>query len=400
VNRPIVKTALAACASLVATGAHCAEPTAKAVDAAARAETRAAGAAYTQITDAPADSETPKPTSAQIATDENGAHIVMRLGKTWSKPIPSHAGAALAFDSLSLALSAPVSGENKDDKTATLDRLAGGTSLEASFSRMVVTRPQADSRQILAVCDAVREEQDLHATALKARAAQEGARGDERAVAVTGIEVEKAQAIATEAEEKLKGNGCDSDFLALYAPQRLDQHERALWGERPSARLYGASLKTSRDVFDYVDPATAAKLSAEKSGWSLKAFYALRPFDKPWLLLVTAEHQDGYEARDEAITCPPGGVTADCVNGPAGAPEHKISDQISLEYRRDFGELSAALAVTYDARDNLFAAELPIYLVRGDDGAFNGGFKLNWRSDNGDVLASVFVGQSFSLGMP
>jgi hypothetical protein len=97
-----------------------------------------------------------------------------------------------------------------------------------------------------------------------------------------------------------------------------------------------------------------------------------------------------------------------CLSGPVGAPARKEKLLTSVEWRRlyvlqptnpltTFGikTLGASVQFTYDAHNDEYGIDLPIYLVPNDKGGLTGGVRLGYKSEDHDIVAGVFVGAPF-----
>lgn len=268
--------------------------------------------------------------------------------------------------SLSFLASAPLDKGDGDTASKNLDALAKATTVTFGLTRTSFSRaPSLDREAMQALCD-------------------------------------EAAGLARAAGKSFDESGrCSLSWVVSTAPakdgERLGRaYQRLLVGESPMADTWGINGRVGSDSFEYIDPATLAKRSVDKTGWSAKVYYAFLPLDQPLLVRFEVEHQDAYEARKEATVCPPGGPP--CLTGAVGAPTHIRKDIVTLDVRRQFKAFALSAALSYDTSNDVYGIEAPIYFQRDKDGAFNGGVKLNWRSDEGGVTAAVFVGTTFSLG--
>lgn len=361
--------AVVAKVALAAVAATLAATTAQARQAAPAQAVAPPKAIYEEITAAPLDQELASPSGLQIETGEDGAKLILRYGRAKARLLQNADGDGY-FDTLGITVTAPLNDDADWGKTASLDSLARAATLEAAWSTLQISRPPR------AQWVQVAKDEDALCRAIISR--------------LSSPAREKAQ---TDHDD----NGCTDAFVAEYEPASLDAFLRLHWGDKPMMRSYGLSARTGRVSLDYLDLVTIAERSVEKTAWSVKGFYAMRPLHKPWLVLFAVEHQDGYEAQDEKTLCPPGVI--ECVTGAYGAPAHVVRTLISAEARRSFKDFSASVSLTYDPDDDLYAVELPLYVTRDGGGApLNSGIKLNWRSDTDELVASVFVGKAFSLG--
>lgn len=317
------------------------------------------------LTQAPLEQPVSAARGIQITTEQGDTSVAFRYG--WStasgKGFGTDASTAV-FQTYAFTASAPLA-DSGDSQLASLDALASGFALEAKYTHTTITRAK-------------------------------GRNGDAMTAMCARLTAAKPE-ILTERPDFI--DKCSLELFGLYgAEDEFEAFKTLVWGERPTATIWGASARVGKDSFDFFDPTTLAEGSADKTAWSVKGFWAHRPLDGDWLLTLAAEHQDAYEASDAAILCPTATGVVTCVNGPIGAPQKVRKDIVSAEYRRAFKGFSAATVLQYDVNNDVSAVEVPIYLVRDKDGDLNGGVKLGWRSDTGDVTAGVFIGTAFGLG--
>lgn len=158
------------------------------------------------------------------------------------------------------------------------------------------------------------------------------------------------------------------------------------------------AAKVGAEKFDYVDPTTLAKQSDYKTPWSVSLGYSFGDLAGTYSAVFSASYQEAFEAQDSKTLCPPGSTSpAQCVTGAAGAPSRQRKSLISAEYRRKWASgLTVAAQATYDAENDVYGAEIPIYLpaVAGHD--TNAGVKFGWRSDTDEVTAVFFVSKAIS----
>lgn len=169
------------------------------------------------------------------------------------------------------------------------------------------------------------------------------------------------------------------------------------WATNSHAWIWGAAGKVGHEEFGYRDPATLVERSETQTPWSASAFLAYYP-RKPNLLATLAyEHQEAWEAADTRTACPAGAAPVVCVTGPLGPPTKSKKDLFSLELRRKFADFALAPIATYDAKDDVWGVEVPVYLLLNSDGALSGGVKFGWRSDDDDFRFGVFISQPFQV---
>lgn len=336
--------------------------------AAVKVEKDAAHRSESQVTAAPATSAVSPTSGFDFQADAEGGTASLRIGgslDTKSKCEGSYLTSRTG--GWSVTVSAPLtSKEGEPEKRATLDGLAGSTSLEFNVRQLVVrARATVDTEDLNAVC--------------------------RRAFAKSGLEGGRAWQ---------DSDHCSEYKVQTWARDMLPEYRAVAWGPSSRATVWGGSGKVGQEEFGYYEPATLAKLSDQRTGWSLKAYYAVKPLDEERLFTVQYEHQVAWEGQEEKILCPAGGGAADCVKGAPGKPNRVEKDILAAEYRQRTGRSAFALNLSYDARNEVAAIGLPIYLTTNGDGQFIGGIRFDWRSDTGEAKAAVFVGVPLLFGLP
>lgn len=212
-----------------------------------------------------------------------------------------------------------------------------------------------------------------------------------------------AEAIANAASPAGSGSStqaepsCTAEFISNHvSKERYRQFRDEFWDRSGSTLVLGGIAKLGQEKFDYVDPGSLAQLSDTKTQWGLGGFVAWQPPGASFLLAVTGQYQEAYEAADEQVLCPPGGPSSSCVNGAIGPPHLTHKKLVSIELRQDFGPFAIAPMVTYDFGDDVTGVDVPVYLFNRDKGALTGGVRVGWRSDTDAVTVGVFLSQPFS----
>lgn len=100
-----------------------------------------------------------------------------------------------------------------------------------------------------------------------------------------------------------------------------------------------------------------------------------------------------FKDRDSATLCSPitGSVLESCSSLPLGEANQVESVVAAAEYRHFFQTLALAPSAQYDLEESVWGLQLPIFLTRDQKGAFTGGVKFGWRSDERDLITTVFV---------
>jgi hypothetical protein len=197
-------------------------------------------------------------------------------------------------------------------------------------------------------------------------------------------------------------SGCDSAQVAAYGSAQ-DQHdfESAFWDVANTNRwIWGATAKLGYQEMEFVDSFTVAKLKKTKTPWAAGAYVAYNPDAWHAVFTLGLQYQDAYKDATTGVVCPaPSGSPSPvvCVTDPVGAPKDTKKRLVSLSGRRAFAIAGVGLTTTYDFESKVFAAELPVYVVKDKDGKFSAGVKAGWRDDTHSTAVSVFVGSTFGL---
>lgn len=332
-----------------------------------RGEEASAQKSEAQVTAAPATSAVSPTSGIDFQADAAGTTASFRIGGSLDTKSKCEAGYLTSRTGVwSVAISAPVtSKDDEPEKRATLEGLTGSTSLEFNVRQLIVrAKATVDTMELYAICRRAFAQTDLG----KSRAWHES---DE----------------------------CSEYKVQTWARELLPEYRAVAWGESSRATVWGGSGKVGQEDFEYYDPTTLAKLSDHRTGWSLKAYYAVKPLDEERLFTVQFEHQVAWEGQEDKILCPAGGAASDCVKGAPGKPNRVEKDILSAEYRQRTGRTAFALNLAYDARNEVAALGLPIYLTTNGDGQFIGGIRFDWRSDTGEAKAAIFVGVPLLFGI-
>jgi hypothetical protein len=193
----------------------------------------------------------------------------------------------------------------------------------------------------------------------------------------------------------------DSD-IHTYGTAAEKADWRALFFDTKRTRrwVWGGSAKVGFPKYDYIQPARLEKESRSRTPWSLGAYVGYTPAELDVIFSIDAKYQKAYEEGDQGVLCPvpgDGATSVPCVSGAIGEPARVSKKLLAFDVRRDFGFAAAGLTVTHEFVKGATSVELPVYLLKGTDGALNGGIKFGWRSDTKEYGAGVFVGTTFDI---
>lgn len=305
----------------------------------------------------------------QITAGAENSTASLRLGIDFDPKIACPGDRqTITSSGLMFTVSTPLSDGETDAQLANLDGLASTVSLDVSFRSLTINSASAiDDEARDRICE-------------QAKATYAANPGHDPALAAKG--------------------GCNKSLVRQWDKTRVAAFDKAAWGEHAYVIGWSVNGKVGTESFDYLNTTTLAKLSDDKTSWSVGASAAFQPINSRALFVLGYRREAGWEAQNEVILCPAGGGVLTCVKGAGGAPISKDKDVVSFEYRQRLDDFAFSVNLAYDANDSVTGVEVPIYLASNDDGAMIGGIKLGWRSDDEDFTAVVFIGTPFSLGMP
>lgn len=201
---------------------------------------------------------------------------------------------------------------------------------------------------------------------------------------------------------RLKNYPCGDVRRATLPRELVPSFDRAVaFVGRPI--VWGLNLNGGPKEYTFIDRTVSTPQDEDHWQWSLGGGVG------SWLPLgfVTAgvAYKTSYKEGDEANLCTPieGSNASRCEAFRFGQPARKEGFVGRFEVRRFFSA-SAAInpRVSYDAAEDRWVAQVPLYLVPGKEGALIGGIVPGWTSEKGGITLGIFVGTSlgFSLAEP
>lgn len=289
------------------------------------------------------------PPGWEISSEDGATKVRFQLGKEQSDPTPS----GFVFSKWSVGLESLLDVPDGPIKLSSLDGMARSSNVEFKFRRIGV-RIEQNPAAAAAIC-------------------------------------KRARMIA-----KTEELGCHK-AVGEFLPGELALFEQSVPTPVGPIRSWTVSAKVGTEKFEFVDAATLATRSDNKAPWSISLGYAAGSADARRLFLASASYQEVFEPQDEKSICKPGPAPQTCVTGRGGPPARTRKSLISAEYRQRISEdLAISALITYDAENDVSAAEIPIFIrgIVGDD--LNAGLKFGWRSDTDEAVAAFFLNKPFS----
>lgn len=189
-------------------------------------------------------------------------------------------------------------------------------------------------------------------------------------------------------------NSCDSDVVlnAAVAQNRVDIVDR--WKPQGYSILTGFQLKVGRDEFSYYTDDELSKQRTSKVPWSVGG--RLGVLGGGWYLGGDLALQHAFNPASSKTACIVHELDTaiECVTGALAPPKDEKRYLVGVEGRRSFKYAAVGVRVQRDVKNDEWRAELPIFLFRDGDKAFNGGVRFAWTTTD-KFVAGLFVGIPF-----
>lgn len=162
--------------------------------------------------------------------------------------------------------------------------------------------------------------------------------------------------------------------------------------------LLNSEFRIGRQSFNFIDLATLTTGEEDRTPFSVRLGTG---FVQPGLgyIGVSYRHERSYQGGDQTQVCTSLGsadaLRCDTVN--LGAPRLTPSNIGSVEARLFGKYIAVNPRASYDFSNDVLGLELPVYFAQNGDSGFTGGINIGWRSDIDRVTAVLFVGAALDL---
>jgi hypothetical protein len=300
--------------------------------------------------------------------------------------------------SLIATLSTPVSKDVDATDLASLEGLASELSFSIAYSGFLFPRldPRFAQTQMTAVCNkygVINNECDTNGLA-RAAAIKCGFQSQ-----IIGV---KLSDVPDKVEELRNKSAGPAERACLDSQQyRAEDELDFAFFQGRAVQAWAFAAEVGRKPASYFQ-ADGAKKEETNLPYALSASYGWIGSSSRFSLRGRYEmrFKDGKKAR----LCQPfpssntGSGLEGCEELPFGAPTESEAFIANAEFRRFFRKWAMSPIVSYDLEEEVLGLQLPVYLIRNSDGQLTGGFRLGWRDDTNDIVASVFISKPLSLG--
>jgi hypothetical protein len=280
-----------------------------------------------------------------------------------------------------LILSTPLD-DNNEGRPANLDGLANGTKLTLRVGRFDIPAAIAP---------------DLRAREIEGEA-------------IRTCEFERRN--PAPGDKVLPVEGCRTEPISniVHAAHRVREYNAHLLPY--DATDYGLEAAVGVKDFKFLDPMTLAKGQSRKTQWSASVFYNQYLRHSKTAITFSIGYERAYKEADKETFCPAAsaGNPVRCVTGAGAPPTRDESLKFAAGIRHQFMSkgkllpLAIAPLVTYDALDDEWGVDLPVYFLSDSTGNLTGGMRLGYLNEKDqsgrrkdDITLGLFVGLSFSL---
>lgn len=197
---------------------------------------------------------------------------------------------------------------------------------------------------------------------------------------------------------------CRNSAYAMnkYDKKNADMEQRH---SGPGATDFGIDATVGFNDFEWIDTASLLPQKARRTDWSVAGHIAHYLAGSHTALTASVSYQRAFEAAGETEICSPIDPAAPCVTASPSAPVRNENFLLSAGLRHRFlladgklANLAVAPLVTYDAIDDVFGVDVPVYFVPDAKGGLTGGIRFGYRSDREDKFSiGVFAGVAFNV---
>ena len=188
-------------------------------------------------------------------------------------------------------------------------------------------------------------------------------------------------------------------------PESLDGDPSVPVATPMSITLIQATGSIGVDDFKFRDPLAFTEDKRRRTTYAVGASIGHAPKGTAIFVSGGFEYRRGWEAPDKRIICPAptGTANIECTQAVFGPPERDV-DKTAFASVRMLNPLGLGsqkrpigfeLRAAYDAKDDVFGVEAPLYFLRDAKGALRGGLKIGWDTKDKDLGVSFFVGIPF-----
>ncbi|QCW24412.1 hypothetical protein FE772_00745 [Lysobacter enzymogenes] len=301
----------------------------------------------------------------ELSASDKNSKAALQLSRTGSGVVK---GTERSFKSLSITASAPLNKDGGATSLGTLDGFANAFELSLRASRLVVTGMRTP---LLPDGTPTKQMADMFLA--------------------VGLDTNKDNDLGV-IKDRLRELGklhLYPDFEALY------------WDPNAPRVTYGGFAKIGSENFDFIKNGTISSETQHEVPWSIGLFGGIVPRASHDMYFgAEISYERAFKAADSRTICPPiSGTVLECVTGNYGSPSEQEKVLGSLEVRKAFGKMGAALKITHDFRSHDTGADAPIYLARSISGGFSSGLRLGWTSKD-QFSVGVFIGSEFQFDQP
>lgn len=314
----------------------------------------------------------------QLNASTDATNVAIKLGRDTATSNDTQS----IYTSIAATISAPLSTSGTQSDIGTLDGFINSSKLRIQLSRYIRTASFAPDAPGY---DALVAEGRSRCRAMLSKTASECA-----------VQIITSQFFNTYAPD------LETAFLGM-------SHMTAGPKTRPdwSAIAFGIEGSVGYKNYKYILPGPARGTDTDRVPFGAKLFLSYLPDVRRNAITGGIEFQRSFKEGTSGALCPVAIPSAEisCLTGALSAPTRNNKLILSGEYRHRwvFKEdsfipmLGISGQLSYDALNDDFGVDVPIYLAGDSKGLLSGGVRFGYRTKGDDFVAGVFVGTAFTL---
>lgn len=198
----------------------------------------------------------------------------------------------------------------------------------------------------------------------------------------------------------LKDMTCTESAFAAHVADSFSTEADAYVRTIVRAHLVSFRGEYGKKKFEFFDGTTLAADSAHEDVYSISGGYGYLRGNS--LYGIGFQYLKSFKDAKEQEFCvpsntPPGSTR--CNKGPVGDPGETERHNVFVEWRWQPTKFPFAISprAVFDFKSDEWAFRLPVYLFGNKEDAFTGGIRLDWDTEQEDLLGTVFVGKTFEF---
>lgn len=161
--------------------------------------------------------------------------------------------------------------------------------------------------------------------------------------------------------------------------------------------MFKADATLGSEEFKYLQSDLVTEKEKDETEWSIELGWRWVNVVDRVAVGVNYRREHIYDANEKGTLCVDSAVpnVLSCKTSFIGGPVEKDKNLavVNMDWLHQKWAMSSI--VTYDFEEDEYGIEIPFYLIRNKDSAWNGGVSFGWESKERDITAQIFIGVPF-----